>query len=50
MGRGRGGGRGAYRGRAGEKRPRTLDRLHTAPGQQGQTSIVDMSVEHEYSD
>ncbi|DBA74849.1 TPA: hypothetical protein ACH3X2_009187 [Trebouxia sp. C0005] len=50
MGRGRGGSRGAYRGHAGEKRPRNLDRLHTAAGQQGQTSVVDMSVEHEYSD
>ncbi|DBB17512.1 TPA: hypothetical protein ACH3X3_002579 [Trebouxia sp. C0006] len=50
MGRGRGGGRGAYRGRAGEKRPRNLDRLNAAPGEQGQTSVVDMSVEHEYSD
>ncbi len=50
MGRGRGGGRGAYRGRAGEKRPRNLDRLNAAPGEQGQSSVVDMSVEHEYSD
>lgn len=50
MGRGRSGGRGAYRGRAGEKRPRNLDRLNTAAGEQGQTSVVDMSVEHEYSD
>ena len=50
MGRGRGGGRGAYKGRAGEKRPRNLDRLNAAPGEQGQTSVVDMSVEHEYSD
>jgi len=50
MGRGRGGGRGAYRGHAGEKRPRNLDRLITAPGEQGQNSVVDMSVEHEYSD
>jgi len=50
MGRGRGGGRGAYKGRAGEKRPRNLGRLNAAPGEQGQTSVVDMSVEHEYSD
>lgn len=46
----RGRGRGGYRGRAGEKRPRNLERLMKAPGEQGTTSVVDISVEHEYSD
>ena len=50
---GRGGGRtrGTYMGHAGEKRPRNLERLgHPAGTPSTVTTIVDMSVQHEYSD
>lgn len=50
LGRGRGNSRGGYKGRAGDKRPRNLERLSSAPEEQGTNSVVDASVEHEYSD